>query len=288
MLRREGLIEVWFDREIRAGDEIDPQIATAFADSDLFLALVSPDFLGSPYCYEREMQAALRRHSEGSMRVIPIIVEPCDWKSSPLSAFKALPRDGKPISLWANENLAMLDVVTEIRKALSGEVVAPELRSPPERGEPTKRRIRVKRDFDAIDIADFRDATFEVIRNYFQSSCAELNQIGDAIRARFESMNPTAFTCTMVNRAKRNGGEAHITVHNQKNKRLSDITFTYAPHADDHSANGTIDVVADEYELFLRMNQFGFGAVDAKKLAAEHVARLMWDDFMNHAGLEYD
>jgi TIR domain len=80
MLRRQGLSE-WYDREILAGGEIDKKIGEALASSDLFLAIVSPDFLNSSYCYEREMQSALERNREGSLVIVPIIAEPCDGRN---------------------------------------------------------------------------------------------------------------------------------------------------------------------------------------------------------------
>jgi hypothetical protein len=62
VLKREGKIVGWYDREILAGGEVDKEIAAKLAGSDLFLALVSPDFLASSYCYDREMAEALTRH----------------------------------------------------------------------------------------------------------------------------------------------------------------------------------------------------------------------------------
>ena len=61
-LRREGHIEAWYDREIHAGGELDEEVSEQLESSQLFLLLVSPDFLASNYCYEREMQRALERH----------------------------------------------------------------------------------------------------------------------------------------------------------------------------------------------------------------------------------
>ena len=121
MLRRDGRIEEWFDREILAGGEIDAEIAERLESSGLFLLLVSPDFLASDYCMEREMERALERHRSGDARVVPIIVEPCDWTSTPLRDLKALPQNGKPISEWTNENNAFLDIVQELRRVLDAE-----------------------------------------------------------------------------------------------------------------------------------------------------------------------
>ncbi len=116
MLRREGGIAEWYDRDILAGGEIDREIASHLNASSLFLALVSPDFLNSQYCYESEMQAAIRKHDNGEIIIVPIILEPCDWLFSPLKQFKALPQNGKPITEWTNQNEALLDVVTELRR----------------------------------------------------------------------------------------------------------------------------------------------------------------------------
>ena len=62
MLRREGGLDEWFDREILAGGEIDAEIAERLESSGLFLLLVSPNFLASDYCVEKEMERALERH----------------------------------------------------------------------------------------------------------------------------------------------------------------------------------------------------------------------------------
>lgn len=67
--------------------------------TDLFLFLVSPDFIASDYCVEQEMRRALERHDAGDARVVPIIVEPCNWTSmNALRRLKAVPIDGKPVS----------------------------------------------------------------------------------------------------------------------------------------------------------------------------------------------
>jgi len=285
MLKREGVVELWFDKQIDAGGHIDDEVSSGLADSQLFLALVSPDFLASNYCYEKEMVQAIERASYGTMRVVPIILEPCDWKSSPLAQFKALPKDSTPISLWANPNVAMLDIVNELRRVLPKQADKAGVVSPTA-SSGSRRRVKVKRDFDSIEKADFRDASFEAIRTFFKSSIAEINQIGEPLKARFEEMSPTSFTCTIVNHAQRSG-EAHITVHNQKSRSLGDITYTFSPHGPPDSANGVMNVEADEFQLYLSMMDFGFAARD-KKLTADQVARSMWDEFIEKAGIQYD
>ena len=149
-LGREGQIDAWFDREILAGGELDAEIAEQLESCELFLLLVSPDFLASDYCVEREMERALERHHAGEARVVPIIVEPCDWasSSSSLRQLKVLPRDGKPVSEWTNENNAYVDVVKELRRILVADEAIPAVaqeETPAQPAEPISeaRRYRV-------------------------------------------------------------------------------------------------------------------------------------------------
>jgi len=118
-LRRDRLIEVWHDRLLGAGDEIDGSISGHLANSDVVLLLISSDFLASPYCMDVEMEAALRRENQGLTRIIPVIVRPCDWHTSPFGKLLAAPTDGKPISTSADRDEAMLDVARMIRAALA-------------------------------------------------------------------------------------------------------------------------------------------------------------------------
>lgn len=98
VLKREGSVREWFDQKILHGGDIDTEISEHLEECQVFIAIVSADFLSSHYCYERELKRALERHEQGSMRVLPIIVQACDWKASPLGRLKALPKDGKPVA----------------------------------------------------------------------------------------------------------------------------------------------------------------------------------------------
>ncbi len=211
MLRREGSLSAWTDNAILPGGNLGGDINVALQASAIFIALVSPDYLASNYCYEKEFQQAQALHDAGKLRIVPVILEPCDWLNSPFKEFMALPKDGQPISSWTNQNNALLDVVTGLRRVLTapasasaapaGTVSTPDL-SP-------ARRPRVKQDFDSIQKSDFADKAYDVIKNYFRSSCEELSGVDDTLRAKFEEMHPRAFTCTVVNRTKMKGGEAH-------------------------------------------------------------------------------
>ena len=114
-LKREGLVSSWNDRKITAGSEWKDEINRRLAGANLIILLVSASFLASDFCYEEEMTKALRRNQEGTAKVIPVILSPVDWKSSPLRQLQALPKDAKPITSWSNRQAALLDTARGIR-----------------------------------------------------------------------------------------------------------------------------------------------------------------------------
>jgi hypothetical protein len=120
LLKREGLILPWHDRQIDAGDDWEGEIDGHLETAQIVLLLVSPDFIASDYSYDREMKRALERHERGECRVIPIILRPVDWRTAPFSKLQALPRDGKPVTSWTNKDEAFVDVARGIRAVISG------------------------------------------------------------------------------------------------------------------------------------------------------------------------
>ena len=77
VMKREGLISIWHDNEILGGDRWREEIfSTNLPDSDLLLYLVSANSLASENC-NKELAIAL----DEKIRVIPIILEYCGWKT---------------------------------------------------------------------------------------------------------------------------------------------------------------------------------------------------------------
>jgi hypothetical protein len=116
-LKRDGVV-TWYDGDMRAGDALDTEIARALRQSHLFVALLSPDYLASHYCWKLEYQRAMGRRARGTLRVIAVVVRPCDWKATAAAGFKLLPTDGKPVSRWRSQDQALLDVTQGIRKVV--------------------------------------------------------------------------------------------------------------------------------------------------------------------------
>ncbi len=117
LLRRQGRIRAWHDREITAGDSWRGEIDGALERAEIVLLLVSPDFVASDFCWDVELERALKRRSQG-VRVVPILLRPTDWRSSALGELQALPRDARPITTWPDRDQAWVDVVEGLRQLL--------------------------------------------------------------------------------------------------------------------------------------------------------------------------
>jgi small GTP-binding protein len=104
-LQRRGVIDAWEDRRISPGDEWHNSIQDAMNDCDVALLLVSPDYIASRFIHKEEQPKLLKRRQEMQLRVIPIIIRPCQWQSEPvLKDLQVLPRDGKPIIKFSEDN----------------------------------------------------------------------------------------------------------------------------------------------------------------------------------------
>jgi internalin A len=80
--------------------------------------MISPDFIASDYCYEKEMAQALDRHRKGEARVIPIIARDVSWRIAPFAKLQALPKDGRAVTTWENRDTAWRNVSEGIERIL--------------------------------------------------------------------------------------------------------------------------------------------------------------------------
>jgi WD40 repeat protein len=118
LLKHQGYIVGWNDRDIQAGEEWEQEIDSRLKTAQIILLLISPDFMASDYCYSVEMTEAMKRYQAGEARVIPIILRPTDWQGAPFSKLQALPTDAKAITRWENRDEAFLNVVQGIRNVV--------------------------------------------------------------------------------------------------------------------------------------------------------------------------
>lgn len=102
-------IEFFSDRQIGGSEEWDPAIQNKLKSAKVIVPMISPNFLSSRYIQTVELPAAIARHVRGEVKVLPVLVESCDWEALesngfPLSRISFLPKDGKnnlkPLAQW--------------------------------------------------------------------------------------------------------------------------------------------------------------------------------------------
>ena len=114
VMEQQNELVTWDDGQLTLGDgALQEDILKKIADSDLLLYLVSAASLTSKNC-NRELVEALDRE----VRIIPIILEPCDWQTYQLSDFQVLPDRGLPINKWQPENQGWQNVIEGVRKVV--------------------------------------------------------------------------------------------------------------------------------------------------------------------------
>ena len=76
-LERDGLIDLWVDTKLRAGDRWKTEIEKALQKATVAVLLVSADFLSSDFIIDNELPPLLRNAEERGTRIIPLIIKPC-------------------------------------------------------------------------------------------------------------------------------------------------------------------------------------------------------------------
>jgi hypothetical protein len=99
VLEQQGLLEVWDDRQIDAGETWYDKIRSAMEGAEVAVCLISAEYLVSDFCKKEEIPYFLKRRTEQGMRLLPVLLRPCPWKHvSWLKDIQMLPRDGKTIA----------------------------------------------------------------------------------------------------------------------------------------------------------------------------------------------
>ncbi|TWA88991.1 toll/interleukin-1 receptor domain-containing protein [Bradyrhizobium stylosanthis] len=288
-LHRQGFIAVWHDRRITAGDDFAASIDAHLEAADIVLLLVSPDFIASDYCYEKEMSRALERHQAGSCTVVPVILRPCDWHDLPFGRLLATPTDGRAITLWPNIDEAFLDVVKAIKTALgkikqgSPPPARRALRPPPApsvAAVPRSSNLRVTKLFTDQDKETFLNEAFDYMARFFEASLTELHTRNPEIEGRFRRVDGNFFTAV----AYRNGNAVARCSIRLGGGSGPDITFSYNASPDNTSYNESLSVGHDTQQLYLAplgMTSMRRSSEDNEgKLSFEGGAELYWELFI--------
>ncbi len=99
VLNQEGLLDLWNDRRIDAGEDWYQEIEEAMNKASVAMLLISADFLTSKFILSEEVPHLLERRDKGGLRIFPVIIRPCPWDDVKwLARMQLRPKDGKPLS----------------------------------------------------------------------------------------------------------------------------------------------------------------------------------------------
>ena len=285
-LRRQGLVESWHDRRIIAGEEFGSAIDSHIDTANVILLLVSPDFIASDYCYEREMTRALERHQRGEARVIPVILRPCDWHDLPFGRLLATPRDGRPVTKWPSTDEAFLDIVTAIKRVLKEleprvKRVVPRAAeaAQPSSGEPIRSsNLRIKKQFTDLDRDKFRHEGFEYIAKFFENTLEELSRRNPDVQQSFRRIDANRFTAAVYRDGEKVCRGSALLGGGTMGSESIEYSMTDEPR---HGGmNEAVLVRTDEQMIYfeaLGMQSYGN---NKEKLTFQGAAELFWEIFI--------
>src|SRR5216110_1316427 len=120
-LTQKGLLSEWHEQLVPAGANATLERHQAWHAADILLLLLSADYFLSDAYDEDEIQQALDRHRPGQLHIVPILLRPCDWQSTIVAHLQCLPRSGTPVTLWENQDAALVSITLEIRQLIASQ-----------------------------------------------------------------------------------------------------------------------------------------------------------------------
>ena len=117
--KQDGILKDWSDQQILPGQNIPNKIREQMQETDIFVFLLSQDFIASEECRKEWKLACEMADERPSIIRVPIILSDCSWKDmESMSQLKALPRDGKPIKYFNDEDTAWQQVYEGLKHLL--------------------------------------------------------------------------------------------------------------------------------------------------------------------------
>lgn len=286
LLKRQELIEAWHDRRIVAGDEFAGAISEQLEQAHIILLLVSPYFIASDYCFDIEMKRAMERHNRREARVIPVILEPCEWHHAPFGKLNAVPKDGKPVSKYPNKHDAFLEVAQAVRQALgalpTGSKAGVQSSPSPATGPTVVRdseirssNLRIKKTFSDHDRDRFLDESFEYLANFIEGSLRELAVRNPDISTSFKRPDAEHLNAVVY----RHGSaisQCRIWVGSSGFARSRGIYYSSAVGGGDNSFNESMSIGDDSHSLVLVPLGMAHVAGSNGNLSQQGAAEYFW------------
>ncbi|AYL97650.1 TIR domain-containing protein [Mucilaginibacter celer] len=105
------------DDLLTGADEWKGKLDTMRESADIFLLLVSPDYLSSETV--RNELAHIYSIKTENRKILPVILKPCNWKGYEFSSYQVVPKFGEPVSTFMDFEAAYKEIVTTVSSFLS-------------------------------------------------------------------------------------------------------------------------------------------------------------------------
>ncbi len=80
-----NVAHVWHDQQLEAGHRWHDEIQAALKEMNIFVCLVSYEFLASDYIMNVELKEALRREKKKEIAIVPILLYRSTWTTIALN-----------------------------------------------------------------------------------------------------------------------------------------------------------------------------------------------------------
>jgi hypothetical protein len=126
VLQQQGLLKLWCDRDIGAGQEWFAEIDRNLQSAKLAVLVISADFLASDIVATQEVPRLLRQHEKAGMRLFPVLARDCAWQAVRwLARLQMRPTDARPLAEFRKSRMdrELANIAREVREYLSTGIV---------------------------------------------------------------------------------------------------------------------------------------------------------------------
>ena len=120
-LQRQKVPITWIAYDVTEAVELTTDIVNPLDAYELFLLLLSPDFVQLDYCYSTQMEQLVKKHQQG-VWVSPILLRECLWEDTPFGKKKPplpiLP-SSQPIAKWPDRDEAYKKIAIGVKRAVN-------------------------------------------------------------------------------------------------------------------------------------------------------------------------
>ncbi len=117
VLQHAGLIGVWSDSCIGAGEDWQKKVGQAIDHAKIAVLLVTANFLNSEFILNSEVPQLLRRRQNEEVIIIPVIARACAWRAVKwLQQITVRPKDGTPV--WSQGGLLVDEHLSQIAEEI--------------------------------------------------------------------------------------------------------------------------------------------------------------------------